>query len=268
MNDAHRRRGVPDASIEYLLYQTLVGAWPLTTERAVAYMNKAAHEAKRRTSWLQPDAAYDASLTEFVTAVLADPRFTTDLESFVATLVPWGRVSSLGTTLLKLTSPGVPDIYQGCELWDLSLVDPDNRRPVDYGRRRRLLDDLSGHSAARAWSEDSASGAAKLLLIRDALALRARIPASFDERGTYEPAHARGEFADDVVAFIRGLPAAVIAIAQRRSLGRSGQWGDTMLEVPDGQWRNVCDGTTLGGGAVPLRDLLARFPVALLERSG
>jgi (1->4)-alpha-D-glucan 1-alpha-D-glucosylmutase len=268
MNDAHRHGGVPDPGMEYLLYQTLVGAWPLTTERVVVYMDKAAHEAKRGTSWLQPDEAYDGALREFVTAVLADPRFTTDVEAFVATLVHWGRVNSLATTLLKLTSPGVPDIYQGCELWELSLVDPDNRRPVDYERRHVLLDELSGRSAARAWSDDPAGGAAKLLLIRDALALRARIPASFDERGTYAPAHARGVFADDVVAFIRGLPAAVIAIAQRRSLGRSGQWGDTMLQVPDGEWHNICDGTTLAGGDVSLQEVLARFPVALLERAG
>jgi len=266
MNDVHRRDGLPDACMEYLLYQTLVGAWPLSAERAVAYMSKAAHEAKRHTSWLEPDEAYDAILGDFVTAVLADPRFSADLDGFVETLVDCGRVNSLSTALLKLTSPGVPDIYQGCELWDLSLVDPDNRRPVDYALRGRLLAASALQTAASAWAFDRDSGAPKLLLIRDSLALRARHPEAFGEIGTYVPMHAHGEFADDVVAFIRGTPAAVIAIAQRRSLKRRGQWGDTMISLPDGDWRNLCDGSRVDGGGAALVDLLSPFPVALLER--
>jgi len=267
MNSALRRQGLVDSAMEYLLYQTLVGAWPLSPDRAVTYMDKAAHEAKRQTSWLQPDEAYDAALRAFVTAVLADPRFVADLEGFVNTLVDWGRVNSLGTTLLKLSSPGIPDIYQGCELWDLSLVDPDNRRPVDYQLRRSLLAAGRGRSAAAAWEADRDSGAAKLLLVRDALALRVRRPEAFDARGAYTPMRAEGDFSDDVIAFIRGVPAAVIAIAQRRSLTRRGQWGDTMIPLPNGDWRNLCDGATVSRGA-RLADLLADFPVALLERAG
>jgi (1->4)-alpha-D-glucan 1-alpha-D-glucosylmutase len=268
INAGHRREDLPDAATEYLLYQTLAGAWPLSTDRAVAYMQKAAHEEKRETSWLQPNRAYDAAVRDFVTAVLADARFVADLDGFVATLVDCGRINSLGATLLKLTSPGVPDIYQGCELWDLSLVDPDNRRPVDYSRRRALLDEYSGRTAAQAWAADRDSGAAKLLLIRDALALRSRVRHAYAERGAYVPMRADGEFADDVVAFIRGIPAAVIAIAQRRPLRRSGHWGDTMLQLPDGEWRNVCDGAGVAGPTAALHDLLAGFPVALLERQG
>jgi (1->4)-alpha-D-glucan 1-alpha-D-glucosylmutase len=267
MNGVHRRDEMSDGSMEYLLYQTLVGAWPLTTERAAAYMGKAAHEAKRQTSWLQPDEAYDAALAAFVSDVLADPRFVADLEGFVNTLVDWGRVNSLSTTLLKLTSPGVPDIYQGSELWDLSLVDPDNRRPVDYRLRRTLLNQGAGAVPAAAWAGDRDSGAPKLLLIRDALALRWRRPDAFGERGVYAPVRAEGEFADDVIAFIRGAPAAVIAIAQRRPLTRRGQWGDTMITLPEGDWRNLCDGAPVTG-RVGLHDLLAAFPVALMERAG
>jgi (1->4)-alpha-D-glucan 1-alpha-D-glucosylmutase len=170
-------------------------------------------------------------------------------------------------TLLKLTSPGVPDIYQGCELWDLSLVDPDNRRAVDYGRRRSLLAGLTGRSPAQAWADDRDSGAAKLALIREALALRCRRPDAFDARGAYAAARAEGAFADDVVAFIRGVPAAVIAIAQRRPLARRGQWGDTMISLPDGDWRNLCAGST-HSGRLSLAVLLADFPVALMERAG
>ncbi|MDQ2961371.1 MAG: malto-oligosyltrehalose synthase, partial [Candidatus Dormibacteraeota bacterium] len=268
MNSAHSDDGRPGAAMEYLLYQTLVGAWPLSTDRAVEYLEKAAHEAKQKTSWLQPDEGYDAALRSFVIAVLADSLFIADLEGFVSTLVDWGWINSLGTALLKLTSPGVPDIYQGCELWDLSLVDPDDRRPVDYALRRELLSAGRGRVAAATWAEDRASGAAKQLLIRDALALRRRLPEAFDARGAYAPVRAAGEFSDDVVAFIRGAPAAVIAIAQRRPLARRGQWGDTVIPLPEGDWRNLCDGAIVPGGNTALAGLLAGFPVALLERAG
>ncbi|HSP64725.1 MAG TPA: hypothetical protein VLO10_00910, partial [Candidatus Deferrimicrobium sp.] len=268
MNAVHRDGDLPGGPMEYMLYQTLVGAWPLSADRATAYMEKAAHEAKRETSWLQPDETYDAALAGFVARVLADPRFLADLEGFVGTLVEWGRVNSLSTTLLKLTSPGVPDIYQGSELWDLSLVDPDNRRPVDFQVRRSLLQRGAGLPPASAWAADRDSGAPKLLLIRDALALRARRPEAFGPGGDYTPMRAEGDFADDVIAFIRGVPAAVIAIAQRRPLARRGQWGDTMISLPDGEWRNLCDGASVAAGRVALRELLAGFPVALLERAG
>src|SRR5450631_3455218 len=239
---------------------------PLSTERAVAYMDKAAHEAKRQTSWLQLDEAYDTALAAFVTGILDDPGFVADLEGFVSALEHWGRVNSLGMALLKLTCPGVPDVYQGCELWDLSLVDPDNRRPVDYALRRSMLAAGAAQTSADAWAADPAGGAAKLLLTRDALAVRRRRPEAFGEFGTYVPVRAEGAFADDVVAFTRGEPAAVIAIAQRRALSRSGQWRDTIIALPDGGWHNLCDGSRVGGGRAGLEGLLGRFPVALLER--
>jgi (1->4)-alpha-D-glucan 1-alpha-D-glucosylmutase len=267
MHERRWRGGRPDGSMEYLLYQTLVGAWPISVERARAYMAKAAHEAKRQTSWLAPDESYDASLDDFVTAVLGDAGFIADLEDFVARLAPWDWVNSLSMTMLKLTSPGIPDIYQGCELWDHSLVDPDDRRPVDYSLRDEMLRAGVGRTAASAWASDRASGAPKLLLIRDALALRQRRPECFGERGAYLAVRVQGEFADDVIAFIRGVPAAVIAIAQRRALTRSGRWGDTMISLPDGDWRNLCDGRYLPGGPTDLAGLLQRFPVALLERA-
>ncbi len=128
-----------DANTEYLLYQTLVGAWPLDAERAAAFLEKAAREARTRTSWHRPDAAYEAALRGFVAAVAADEEFQRDLADFTAPLVAPGRVNSLAQTLLRLTAPGVPDLYQGCELWSLALVDPDNRRPVDFALRRELL---------------------------------------------------------------------------------------------------------------------------------
>ncbi|MGH7531071.1 MAG: malto-oligosyltrehalose synthase, partial [Gemmatimonadales bacterium] len=141
-NERHRARGQwPDRNTEYLFYQTVVGAWPLETERAVAYMEKAAREAKLHTSWTAPQEAYESALRGFVVGTLADPEFTAAVERFVATIRGPGRVVALAQTLLKLTAPGVPDLYQGTELWSLSLVDPDNRRPVDYAARRRMLED-------------------------------------------------------------------------------------------------------------------------------
>jgi (1->4)-alpha-D-glucan 1-alpha-D-glucosylmutase len=266
LNDVHRHGEWPDSAMEYLLYQTLVGAWPLSTERAIEYMRKASREAKQHTSWLQPDDAYDDGLAGFAAAVLADPWFIADLEGFVATLAPHGSINSLSATLLKLTSPGVPDIYQGTELWDFSLVDPDNRRPVDYALRRRLLDTAQATLLSRTWPEGATPGAAKIGLIATTLALRRRRAEAFDEHGAYTPVWAQGEFADDVVAFTRGEPASVISLVQRRSLRRRGRWGTTMITLPDGRWENLCDGG-MRSGEVLVGDLCAAFPVALLERS-
>ena len=138
-NTAHKQDGWPDRNAEYLLYQTLVGAWPIEAGRAGAFMLKAAKEAKVHTSWTDPNAGYDDALSAFVTAVLADRDFVADLEAFLAEhrIVERGRVNSLAQTALMLTCPGVPDLYQGTEVWDVSLVDPDNRRPVDYARAPR-----------------------------------------------------------------------------------------------------------------------------------
>src|SRR4029077_3681493 len=119
-------------------------AWPISAERAAAYMEKATREAKAHTSWTRINPEYEEALRGFVNGVLDDPDFVADLEAFVAPLVEPGRINSLAQTLLKIASPGVPDFYQGSELWDLSLVDPDNRRPVDYDLRRRLLAELKG----------------------------------------------------------------------------------------------------------------------------
>jgi (1->4)-alpha-D-glucan 1-alpha-D-glucosylmutase len=266
LNDKHRQGEWPDRGMEYLLYQTLVGAWPLRAERVTDYMRKASREAKQHTSWLQPDDVYDGRLAAFITAVLADPWFVADLERFVATLAPHGSINSLSATLLKLTSPGVPDIYQGTELWDFSLVDPDNRRPVDYALRRRLLDEARARPLSLTWSEDSTTGTAKIGLIATTLALRSRRADAFDERGPYAPVWAQGEFADDVVAFTRGDPACVISLGQRRSLRRRGRWGTTLITLPEGRWENLCDGDG-HSGEVLVGELLHAFPVALLERA-
>jgi (1->4)-alpha-D-glucan 1-alpha-D-glucosylmutase len=259
-NRRHRTGDLPDRNLEWLLYQTLVGAWPLPVERAAAYLEKAAKEAKERTSWVDPDPGYDAALRTFVQGALADAEFVALVEEFVGPLVEPGRVNSLAMALLKLTSPGVPDIYQGNELWDYSLVDPDNRRPVDWGLRARLIESAETLSPAETWALAD-DGLPKLLLTHRALHLRRRRPDAF--RGTYAPLRAEGTKADHVVAYTRG--GEVVAVAPRLVLGLGGDWAGTRLTLPPGTWVDALDGERRFAGGVDVADLVGPFPVALLE---
>jgi (1->4)-alpha-D-glucan 1-alpha-D-glucosylmutase len=256
-----RRHGV-DRNAEYLFYQTLVGAWPLSADRAAAYMEKAAREAKARTSWTRPDAAYEEALVGFVRDCLDDVEFRRDVAAFVGPLIEPGRVTSLAQTLVKLTAPGVPDFYQGTELWDLSLVDPDNRRPVDYALRRRLLAETEGMTAEQAL-ERMDEGLPKLWLIRRALCARQGRPRAFGEGepARYRPLFASGSRAGHALAFQRG--AEVVVAVPRLVLSLAGEWEDTKLTLPPGRWRNELTGDA-AEGEVRVGGLLARFPVALL----
>ncbi|HET8646904.1 MAG TPA: malto-oligosyltrehalose synthase, partial [Vicinamibacteria bacterium] len=186
------------------------------------------------------------------------------VEEFVGPLVRPGRLNSLAQTLLKLTAPGVPDIYQGCELWDSSLVDPDNRRPVDFERRRRLLAELEGLAPEPIMARLD-EGLPKLGLIREALALRGREASAFGEgeEGAYRPLPARGARAAHAVCFSRG--GRVVAVAPRLVLAlESSGWEDTTLALPPGGWTNALGGGSFEGD-VQLADLLAVVPVALLS---
>jgi (1->4)-alpha-D-glucan 1-alpha-D-glucosylmutase len=185
-----------------------------------------------------------------------------EVQSFVDPLVRPGWINALSQTLLKLTAPGIPDIYQGTELWSLHLVDPDNRRPVDYDVRRRALDEVKTLSAAAIW-ERADEGLPKLWVVHQALALRARRPELFGVEGTYEPLAASGACAHHVVAFVRG--GASITVVPRLVQRLGGVWRDTALPLPAGRWRDVLSGTSTDG-RVPLQELLGTFPVALLER--
>jgi (1->4)-alpha-D-glucan 1-alpha-D-glucosylmutase len=267
LNRPLRTDGLPDAGTEYLLYQTLVGAWPIGRERAVAYMTKAAREAKTHTSWISPVAAYESALESFVAGVLADRQFLADLESFLPPLIEAGWVNSLAMKLLCLTAPGVPDLYQGSELWDLSLVDPDNRRPVDYAERRRLLRRLESAgegAAAAAWAERE-TGLPKLLVVKRALGLRAERPHAFAS-GEYRPLEVAGEKARHALGFLRGGEVAVVV--PRLSLVLGGDWAGTRCVLPHGRWVERFTGADFAGGEVALEELLSGFPVALLAREG
>jgi (1->4)-alpha-D-glucan 1-alpha-D-glucosylmutase len=260
-NRRHLSGDAPGPVMEYLLYQTLVGTWPIEPERVLAYMEKAAREAKLQTSWVRPDAEYESRLAGFVRAVLDDRGFCDDLAAFTEPLVKPGFVNSLAFTLLKLAAPGVPDIYQGCETWDFSLVDPDNRRPVDFERRRRLLGEIRGMTPEQAMHRVD-EGAPKLHLIASGLRLRREAP---DLRsGGYSPLAATGERAAHVLGFLRGE--SVAAVVPRLVLGLGGRWADTRIRLNPGAWRNVLTEENHAGGEITVSDLLRRFPVALLHR--
>ena len=268
--DRHRTGDRPDRRTEYLLFQTLVGAHPLPADRARGYMEKAGREARSATSWTAPDAEFEGAVAKLVDGLLADPDLTADLGAFVAPLVTAGRVNSLAQALLKLTSPGVPDVYRGCEVWDLSLVDPDNRRPVDHDRLRRLLAECrrihasAGAAGIMARADD---GLPKLFLTWRALGVRAEVPDAFRPGAAYEPLAAQGPQAGHAVAF--GRAGRVVAVAPRLVLGlaRSGGFGATSLPLPAGTWTDRLTGAAWSG-PVALDELLGGFPVALLVRDG
>jgi (1->4)-alpha-D-glucan 1-alpha-D-glucosylmutase len=256
------RRGRVDRNTEYLFYQTLAGAWPLSAERAAYGMVEVARGARAHTSRARPDAAWEEALGGFVHDALEDVEFHRDVAAFVAPLVGPGRINSLAQTLLKIAAPGVPDFYQGTELWDLSLADPDHRRLVDYDERRRLLAAAEGLSPDQALARME-EGLPKLWLIQRGLAARRSRPQAFGagEAARYRPLPATGSRAHHALAFGRGTD--VVAVAPRLVAGLGGAWEDTTLELPPGRWRNALTGEE-AAGRVRLAELLVRFPVALL----
>jgi (1->4)-alpha-D-glucan 1-alpha-D-glucosylmutase len=261
INERHRSRGLPSRNDEYLLYQTLVGAHPVDETRAVDYLKKAAREAKEYTSWVNPDQEYEEALERFVRGALNDPEFTNDIDVWIQPLIEPGRIVSLSQTLIKLTVPGVPDFYQGCELWDLSLVDPDNRRQVDFDTRRKLLTQVRSSSFMEAW-RDQESGAPKMWLIQHLLKLREEQPHLF-EGTSYEPLFAEGPEADRVVAYRRGRGLAVVVprFLMRNRRGFKG----TSLDLGDGVWRNLLTESNLSG-VVAVNDIFDTTPIAILLR--
>ncbi|MDQ2726840.1 MAG: malto-oligosyltrehalose synthase [Actinomycetota bacterium] len=264
----HRRRGSvapPDGNTEWLAYQSFVGAWPLVADRAVAYLAKATREAKVHTSWTDPDSFYDSQLEQWTRDALGDDEFISDLEAFVATIRRPGWAVALAQKLATLTAPGIPDIYQGSECWDFSLVDPDNRRPVDYERRRDLLARSNQVTAVQAWAEEGGAGLTKLAVVRAALAVRAEQPEWFGPGvdGRYEPLEATGPAAGHAVVWCRGGGAITVLTRTGTVLERAGGWGETALSLPPGRFEDRLGGGVWEGNVV-LGHVLAGLPVALL----
>ncbi|HUE75389.1 MAG TPA: malto-oligosyltrehalose synthase, partial [Chloroflexota bacterium] len=293
----------PDANAEYALYQNLLGAWPLDSmnsrayeafvDRMQQYVLKATKEAKVHTSWINPNSEYDDAIQNFVRAILEPSKgnqFLNDFARLQPVVAYYGMLNSLAQVLLKITSPGVPDIYQGNEIWDFSLVDPDNRRPVDFQIRTELLDQLremlattDGARVARELLEFWENGAIKMFVTWCALEYRQRDPLLFT-RGEYTPlvATARG---DHVVSFARSTGAVRAIVVTPRLCYRLTQgtiqppigetvWSDAHLLLPDDgrqRYRNLMTGEHLesvdygGRPALPLARVLGHFPVALLE---
>lgn len=306
INRRHKRqvdgRLAPSRNDEYLLYQTLLGSWPLQPpggneldayrNRIVQYMLKAVREAKLLTSWSFPNEDYEGALAHFVETVLAaadnNNAFLEDFTPFAEHVSVYGLYNSLAQCLLKLTAPGVPDIYQGNELFEFSLTDPDNRRPVDFVHRQRLLNGLAAACRSPGWEarkllDNPADGRSKLYLIWKTLNLRRRHQALF-QHGDYLPLTATGEHADHVCAFARILDGTACLVVVPRLLhglcpdGRlpppGPVWSDTRLELPEplasrAAWQNALTGETVTAGGVPpvleLARVLAGFPVALLH---
>jgi (1->4)-alpha-D-glucan 1-alpha-D-glucosylmutase len=263
MNAVFRRNGFPDANSEYFLYQTLVGAWPIGSDRLSPYMLKAAREAKAYTSWSDPNSAFEEALQGFVEGVLGHTEFIADLSAFLKPMAKPAMITSLSQSLIKCTAPGIPDIYQGADLWDLSLVDPDNRRPVDFDHRLRLLGRMASLSAEEIL-EQGAGGLAKLFVIQRALNARQRCPKTFGPGGAYQPLEAAGSKALHALAYVRG--GRCLTVAPRLVVGLGDDWHDTWLTVPAGAWTNAFTGERLAGGRHAIGALLARFPVGLWLR--
>lgn len=245
--------------LDALLWQAAVGAWPLPSDRFLAYATKAAREAAERTTWQHPDTEFEDGLAAIARSI--EGEAAPILDRFVAEIVGPGRSNSLSAKLLQLTGPGVPDVYQGSELWDLSLVDPDNRRPVDFALRTRMLRDLDADHARGVLPSIDDSGAVKLLVTSRALRLRRDNPELFR---FYRPAVAEGEAADHAVAVHRG---GATAVATRLPVGlaRGGGWGDTVMMRPDLPGTDLLTGRRVPPGPVRLAELLDTYPVALIE---
>ncbi|MEC5199174.1 (1-_4)-alpha-D-glucan 1-alpha-D-glucosylmutase [Arthrobacter sp. PL16] len=247
---------IGDPTFAPLLWQSLIGAWPLTRERAHAYAEKASREADLSTHWTAPDEDFERGMHAAVDAAFDDAAVSALVTAFVERIQQAGWSNSIGLKLLQLTMPGVPDVYQGTEFWDTSLVDPDNRREVDYDARRQVLTDID----FGALPQLGADAHAKLLVVARALRLRRDRPELFTGYTAIAPA---GEAADHVFGFDRG-GAVTLITRLPYGLAQRGGWGDTTVEIPAGRYTCALTGSPVTGGTVRAADLFATLPAALL----
>jgi len=263
-NAQFKTGNLPDRNTEYFLYQTLIGAWPISKDRLWAYMEKAVREAKEQTNWTQQNREFEEALSDFIDKILSSQSFLAELEALISRVIEPGRINSLAQTLIKYTAPGVPDTYQGSELWDLRLVDPDNRGPVDYELRQSMLVEMERGIAVEEIMKQMDSGMPKLWVIYRALHLRQERPECFRENGTYIPLPVEGPRKDHLVAYMRGEQVAVLV--PRWNLKRGKSWVGTTVNLPMGRWTNILTGDEFDGGQLRAQALLERFPVGLLVK--
>jgi len=273
-------REAPDRQEEYLFYQLLLAAWPLNMhtpdddfrQRIQSCFHKAQAEAKRNTTWTYPHKSWEAATGSFIDAVLSSTQFLKDFVPFAERIAARGMIYSLAQTVLKLTSPGVPDIYQGNELWDFSLVDPDNRRTVDYKARKALLENLDKRTPDDLLKNLS-DGAIKMKVIQSILTLRRECPQLFT-LGAYEPLQACGTYAAQVVAFTRKHESSELLVVVPCRLGQleapftGPAWHDTQLPLQPARWKNILTGASLevAGEGMALSELFNSWPFAVLQR--
>ena len=297
LNSKYKYDGAPSNNDEYLLYQTLAGTWPLVAassdhdgfaRRVRDYMLKAIREAKEETSWSQPNAAYESGVMAFVTAVLSDPAFSSDMEQFQRTILPLGMLNSLAQTLIKLTAPGVPDIYQGNELWRFDLVDPDNRRPVDFAGRQKMLQLISSSKEflgdqlreyAQGLCAHMQDGRIKAFTVWKALQLRNEQPELF-ARGDYASLPTEGGYGANIIAYMRQHGDSRLIVIVPRSCARlldngipyGDAWQNTIVRLPIGlgEFRDVFTGESIAPqemeaySGLSVAAALKNFPIALL----
>ncbi|MGB3440171.1 MAG: malto-oligosyltrehalose synthase [Actinophytocola sp.] len=257
-----REHGIDEPTLNNLAWQSLVGAWPISADRLRGYLDKAAKEAKVRTTWVDHDEDFEAAVNAWPDKVITG--LGAEIDAFVERIAGPGWSNALGQKIVQLAGPGVPDVYQGTDLFDLSLVDPDNRRPVDFAERQRFLSRLED-----GWLPGiDDTGAVKLHVVRQVLRLRRDRPDLFTG---YRPLEAQGPAADHAFAFARAPELVVVATRLPVKLARNG-WGDTVLPLPGGpgNWVDLLTGNLVDTGQEPrcalLGDLLSPYPVALLLR--
>jgi len=250
------RAPLDDGPLENLLWESIVGSWPASRERLHAYAEKAAREAGNSTGWAKPDEGFEQKMHALVDAAFDDEDAAAAVQAIVARIAAPGWSNSMSAKLIQLTAPGVPDVYQGSELWETSLVDPDNRRPVDFDERRAALDAIDAGDLPQV----DETGCAKLLVTARALRLRRDHQDLFTR---YAPVAALGEAAHHLVAFDRG---GAVTLATRLPVGLEsrGGWGDTVVLLPNRTVTDVITGTEYEGGELLVSDVLSRYPVALL----
>jgi (1->4)-alpha-D-glucan 1-alpha-D-glucosylmutase len=264
--DRHRGPG-PDPVLERLLWASILGTWPVDADRIGGFATKAMREAKLHTTWTDPDTAFEAAVQAWVARVLTDPALTSSIEAEARRLLAPGRAASLVLVALAATAVGSPDIYQGDEVWNLALVDPDNRRPVDHTHLEQLLQVVEGGvDLAALWRERSTDpdddGTVKLALWHRLLRLRGDHAAAF--AGPHRPLDLDGPASEAVLGFLRGDEVAVVAWARP---GPAPHAPPGTVELPAGEWLDVVSGARHPGGPVRTADLLADLPVAALERA-